>query len=79
MTITVKIGHAKTHLSDLLQKAEAGEDVVIARGDNPVARLVPVRRDEAANSVVDEIIASRTGNRPASEVEIRAWRDAGRR
>lgn len=33
---------AKTHLSRLLQRVEAGEEVVIARGGEPVARIVPV-------------------------------------
>jgi prevent-host-death family protein len=33
---------AKTHLSKLLERAEAGEDVVIARGKTPIVRLIPV-------------------------------------
>ena len=33
---------AKTNLSKLIQKAAAGEEVVIARGAKPVARLVAV-------------------------------------
>ena len=32
---------AKTHLSRLIEKAEAGESVVIARGHTAVVRLVP--------------------------------------
>ena len=32
---------AKTHLSRLVERACAGEDVVIARGKTPVVRLVP--------------------------------------
>ena len=38
----VTIHAAKTHLSRLIERACAGEDVVIARGDQPVVRLVPV-------------------------------------
>ncbi len=38
---TVNIHEAKTHLSRLLARVEAGEDVVIARNGRPVARLVP--------------------------------------
>jgi prevent-host-death family protein len=38
----VSVHEAKTHLSRLLQRVEAGEEVVIARGGEPVARLVPV-------------------------------------
>ena len=32
--------HAKTHLSQLLQEVEQGEEVVIARAGVPIARLV---------------------------------------
>lgn len=40
---TVTVHAAKTHLSRLIEKAAAGEEVVIARGKIPVVRLVPVR------------------------------------
>lgn len=36
------IHDAKTHLSRLIERACAGEDIVIARGKTPVVRLVPV-------------------------------------
>ena len=36
---------AKTHLSSLIRQVLAGEEVVICRGDRPVARLVPVDDD----------------------------------
>jgi prevent-host-death family protein len=35
-----KIGEAKAHFSDLVQRAEQGEEIVIKRGDKPVAMLV---------------------------------------
>ncbi len=41
----VNTHEAKTHLSRLLDEASAGEEIVIARAGNPVARLV---RYEAA-------------------------------
>lgn len=34
---------AKTHLSKLVERAENGEDIVITRRGEPVARLVPER------------------------------------
>ena len=40
----VTIHAAKTHLSKLIERACAGEDVVIARGQTPVVRLVPVKQ-----------------------------------
>jgi prevent-host-death family protein len=36
------IHQAKTNLSRLIQKASEGEEVIIARGSKPVARVVPV-------------------------------------
>jgi len=38
----VGMHEAKTKLSQLVERAEAGEDIVIARNGTPVARLVPV-------------------------------------
>ncbi len=38
--VTVSITEAKTHLSRLLSRVEAGEDVVIARNGKPVAKLI---------------------------------------
>lgn len=40
MTVIVKIHEAKTNLSKLIARVEAGEEIVIARGDTPVAKLV---------------------------------------
>lgn len=44
MTEQVNIYDAKTHLSRLLERVEAGEEIVIARNGRPVARLVPAQR-----------------------------------
>lgn len=38
----VNIHEAKTTLSKLVEAAEAGEDIVLARAGRPVVRLVPV-------------------------------------
>ena len=37
----VNVHEAKTHLSRLLERAAAGEEIVISRAGRPVARLVP--------------------------------------
>ena len=44
MADAVNIHEAKTHLSRLIERVEAGEEVVIARAGRPVARLVPIER-----------------------------------
>jgi prevent-host-death family protein len=36
----VKIHEAKTHLSRLIKEAQAGEEIVIARGNTPIVKLV---------------------------------------
>ncbi len=38
---TVNIHEAKTHLSKLLARVLAGEEIVIARAGKPVARVLP--------------------------------------
>jgi prevent-host-death family protein len=40
--IQVNLHDAKTHLSRLVDRAAAGEEIVIARAGRPVARLVPL-------------------------------------
>lgn len=37
----VNIHDAKTNLSKLLHKVKAGEEIIIAKAGNPVAKLVP--------------------------------------
>jgi prevent-host-death family protein len=43
MSVTT-IHEAKTNLSRLIEMAERGEEVVIARGKKPVVRLVPIEK-----------------------------------
>ena len=45
--VQVNMHEAKTHLSRLVERVEAGEEVVISRAGKPVARLVPFRRHQA--------------------------------
>jgi prevent-host-death family protein len=40
----VNIHQAKTSFSKLVERAEAGEEIVIARAGKPAARLVPLTR-----------------------------------
>ena len=79
MGMIVKTGEAKTRLSELLALVAAGEEVTIARGDVPVARLVPVPRRGDARAAVADILAARTGLAPTTAAELSVWRDEGRR
>jgi prevent-host-death family protein len=49
---TVNIHEAKTHLSRLLAKVARGDEVIIARGGKPVARLVPVQKAQRMDQLL---------------------------
>jgi prevent-host-death family protein len=42
---SINIHHAKTHLSRIVDDVAGGIEVLIAKGGRPMARLVPLRRD----------------------------------
>lgn len=48
--VTVSLAQAKAHLSELLDKVEGGEEVLITRHGRPVAHLTPV---EAPKQPID--------------------------
>jgi len=79
MGVVIKTGEAKTRLSELLARVEAGEEVTIARGDVPVARLVPVTQRNNARAAVADILAARAGLPATTADELIAWRDEARR
>lgn len=76
MGVTVNVQEAKTRLSELLKRVEAGEDVVIARAGRPVAQLLPVRQVDLVFGgyeveVTDDFLA------PLSDDELAAWEGGG--
>jgi prevent-host-death family protein len=44
MTKSVGVHEAKTHLSKLLERVSAGEEITITRRGEEIARLVPTRQ-----------------------------------
>ena len=79
MTITVKVGDAKTHLSDLLAKVEAGEEIIIARGDVPIAKLTRIEKGNDLAAVVAEARAARARAKSVTRDEVLTWRREGAR
>jgi prevent-host-death family protein len=53
----VGILEAKTHLSQLVQRVERGEEIVLTRHGKAVARLAPVRSDEQRSRRGGDIVA----------------------
>jgi prevent-host-death family protein len=41
MSDLVNIHEAKTHLSRLLERVQAGEEIIIAKAGRPIAKLIP--------------------------------------
>lgn len=79
MTTTVKVSEAKTHLSELLARVEAGEEVIIARGNDPIARLSRIRKESDLQLLVNEVRVARNRAQLSSHDELMSWRDEGRR
>jgi prevent-host-death family protein len=50
MTDTVNLYEAKTNLSKLVDRAAAGEEIIIAKAGKPKAKLVPYRTGKSADS-----------------------------
>jgi prevent-host-death family protein len=77
--ITVGAFEAKTHLSALLDKVASGEDIVITRHGQPVARLV--KADIAERNDVDATIARLKALRVGTRLQAdwKELRDEGRK
>lgn len=75
---TVTIHQAKTNLSKLIAEAEAGGEVVIARGKTPAVKLVVVESEAAPKkrvfgSMKDKIGWDESFFDPLPEEELAAW------
>lgn len=79
MTVTVKVAEAKTHLSELLARVEAGEDFIIARGNDPIARLVAMDERRQRLAAIEAVRALRAQAKPVARQEIQDWKQEGRR
>ena len=79
---TVGIFEAKNRLSELVERAAGGEEIVITRRGVQVARLMPPRVLDAlgqAHALAARIRRSRAGQLPGSGTSIRDMIDEGRR
>ena len=52
--LQINVHEAKTNFSKLLRRVAAGEEVVIARGGEPVAKLVPIRKRARRKLGIDD-------------------------
>ena len=72
----VTIEEAKRNLSRLIRKASEGEEVIIARGSKPVARLVPiaeVKKKRRPGSMKGKFSVGPEFFEPLPESELSNW------
>ena len=76
MTV-VTIHKAKTELSKLLKRVEAGEEIVIARGGKPVARIVPAeppkKKSRGEGAWAGQFVFPDSFFDPLPDDELDAW------
>lgn len=73
MVAQVNVQDAKTHLSGLLARVEAGEEIVIARGGQPIARLVAIERAPRRQLGLLAWSVPESFFEPLPEAELSAW------
>ena len=50
MSKSINLYEAKSHLSELVERAASGEEIIIAKAGKPVARLVPLQKNDFRRS-----------------------------
>ena len=73
---TVTIHAAKTNLSRLLARVEAGEEIILARGKHPIAKLtpyVPPRSKRQFGSLRGVVTVGPEFFEPLPEEELAGW------
>ncbi len=73
MSIIVNIHEAKTHLSRLLARASAGEEIIIAKAGKPTAKLVPVLQGQERTPGIAKGRVTKAFFEEMPENEMDAW------
>lgn len=73
----VTLADAKAHLSHLLDQVEAGEEVVITRRGQPIARITPVEKPKKPLKSLAEFRRNMPRWRKSSAELLREMRDEG--
>ena len=78
--IEVGTFEAKTHLSALLEKVSQGQEVLITKRGEPIARLVPAQRSDRTQvaATIDALFEFRKGVK-LDGLDWKALRDTGHR
>jgi prevent-host-death family protein len=74
MTTIVNVHEAKTHFSRLLEKAHAGQEIILAKAGRPYARMLPLQ--PAVGRRQPGRLRGRVGEaffEPLPDAELAAW------
>lgn len=72
----ITVHKAKTNLSRLIKRAAEGEDIIIARGDKPVARLVAlgeIKGKRQPGALKGKLRVGKEFFEPLPNDELAAW------
>ena len=75
MTAVVNVHEAKTNLSRLLERAHAGEEIILAKAGKPYARLVPLAPDPGSRRPgrLPDLVVGAEFFEPLPVEELEAW------
>lgn len=72
---TVNVHEAKTHFSRLLERAHRGEEIILAKGGKPYAKLVPLEgaTPREPGAMKGRWLLTEAFFEPLPEEELRTW------
>ena len=76
MPLTVNVHEAKTQFSRLLERAHAGQEIILAKAGKPYARLVPLAPDQPSVRKPGRLAGKRLAGdffEPLPPDELAAW------
>jgi prevent-host-death family protein len=76
----INVHEAKTHFSKLLERAHAGEEIILAKAGQPYARLVPLKVEEKPRRRPGRLkgwVIPDSFFDPLPEEELRLWEEGG--
>ena len=73
MPTVVNVSEAKAHLSDLLARAQEGEEIVIARAGRPLVKLVAVEERQPREGGFLSYTLPESFFEPLPDEELQAW------
>lgn len=73
MSEPIKVYEARTQFSAILSRVEAGEEIVIARGNTPIARLCPISKPTERPLGMMSLTVPEAFFEPLDADELAAW------